>query len=56
MAALCWTFIGSMVLCYAYAAYFILCAIAYTLTASFILLLFIVDHALAPVYNWCSEL
>jgi len=28
MAALCWTFIGSAVLCYAYAAYVILCAIA----------------------------
>jgi len=26
--ALCWTFIGSAVLCYAYAAYVILCAIA----------------------------
>jgi len=25
---LCWTFIGSAVLCYAYAAYVILCAIA----------------------------
>jgi len=28
MAALCWTFIGSAVLCYAYADYVILCAIA----------------------------
>jgi len=28
MAALCWTFIGSAVLCYAYAAYVILYAIA----------------------------
>jgi len=28
MAVLCWTFIGSAVLCYAYAAYVILCAIA----------------------------
>jgi len=28
MAALCWTLIGSAVLCYAYAAYVILCAIA----------------------------
>jgi len=27
-AALCWTFIGSAVLCYAYAAYVILCGIA----------------------------
>jgi len=31
MAALCWTFIGSTVLCYAYAAYVILCV--YTLKA-----------------------
>jgi len=30
MAALYWTFIGSAVLCYAYAAYVILCAIALT--------------------------
>jgi len=30
MVALCWTFIGSAVLCYAYAAYVILCAIALT--------------------------
>jgi len=30
MAALCWTFIGSAVLCYVYAAYVILCAIALT--------------------------
>jgi len=30
MAALCWMFIGSAVLCYAYAAYVILCAIALT--------------------------
>jgi len=29
MAALCWTFIGSAILCYAYAAYVILCAIAF---------------------------
>jgi len=28
MAALCWTFIGSAILCNAYAAYVILCAIA----------------------------
>jgi len=28
MAALYWTFIGSAVLCYTYAAYVILCAIA----------------------------
>jgi len=28
MAALCWTFIGSAVLCYAYAAYVISCAMA----------------------------
>jgi len=28
MAALCWTFIGSAVLCYACAAYVISCAIA----------------------------
>jgi len=28
MAALSWTFIGSAVLCYAYAAYVILCVIA----------------------------
>jgi len=28
MAALYWTFIGSVVLCYAYAVYVILCAIA----------------------------
>jgi len=28
--ALCWTFIGSTVLCYAYVAYVILCAIALT--------------------------
>jgi len=40
-------FIGSVVLCYAYATYVILCAIALTLTASSILLLLIVDHALA---------
>jgi len=30
MAALGWTFIGSMVLCYAYATYVILCAIAFS--------------------------
>jgi len=30
MATLYWTFIGSVVLCYAYAAYVILCAIALT--------------------------
>jgi len=30
MAALCWTFIGLTVLCYVYAAYVILCAIALT--------------------------
>jgi len=29
MVALCWTFIGSAVLCYAYAAYVILCAIVF---------------------------
>jgi len=34
MAAYCWTFIGSAVLCYAYAVYFISCAIVLTLTAS----------------------
>jgi len=28
--ALCWTFIGSAVLCYAYAAYVISCAIAHS--------------------------
>jgi len=28
--ALCWTFIGSAVLCHAYAGYVILCAIALT--------------------------
>jgi len=28
MAALCWTFIGSAILCHSYAAYVILCAIA----------------------------
>jgi len=30
--ALCWTFIGSMVLCYAYAAYIILCGYTFTLS------------------------
>jgi len=30
MAALCWTFIGSAILCYAYSAYVISCAIALT--------------------------
>jgi len=32
--ALYWTFIGSAVLCYSYAGYVILCAIALALTAS----------------------
>jgi len=35
MAALRWTFIGSAVLCYAYAAYVILCAIALRLPLHF---------------------
>jgi len=60
MAAL-WTFFGSAVLCYAYAAYVILCAIALTTSIAYVLCkslcfsTYNIYHKIKSVYTRCMD-